>query len=136
MRILTCLSVLSLFFTLSVQSAETGPVPVFLRLTRGERSIRIPFYRHEGLLMNDLCRNDLTNCKAFRKTKTEPAPKAGDLAQKTTVSNPADVFCKRTGGVLLILTDEAAHQIGICAFDDKTLVSAWGAYRNAERHPK
>jgi putative hemolysin len=49
--------------------------------------------------------------------------------QKTTIANPASVYCKEQGGKLKIQEDSTGGELGICTFSDGTSCEEWAFYR-------
>ncbi|MDR3607161.1 MAG: DUF333 domain-containing protein [Oligoflexia bacterium] len=104
---------------------ESATTPTVLTLKHANEARR--FYRVNGLLMNETCRSDLSRCKAYLTSKT-PLIQSKDPHPRW-LGNPAATNCKADGGTSLIFSDSGGNELGICSFDDGSMIDDWDLYR-------
>ncbi len=87
--------------------------------------VAIPFYKVDGVLLNDRCLRS-PECLALQKLNGPHPPVELTMAQFGT---PASAYCDHLGGVPMILRDARLNETGFCAFADNSLIDTWALYR-------
>ena len=91
-------------------------------LTHQNKSVEIPLETHQGLLVNDVCKNNPATCEALKVFKSKPSK----LKQTNNrVSHRASDYCKVVKGVSLDLTKSSGEGQSFCAFSDHSIISSW-----------
>jgi putative hemolysin len=86
--------------------------------------VAIPFYKVDGVLLNDRCLRS-PECLALQKLNGPHPPVELTISQFGT---PASAYCDHLGGVPMILRDARLNESGFCAFADNSLIDTWILY--------
>ena len=97
--------------------------------THDSKTVLIPFYKTNNVLVNDKCTRNLRKCWAY-KAITQKYNKKFDAEKYKHLSGPAAGFCKHLNGVPMVLRDKQLNHISVCGFQDQTIISSWDLYNN------
>jgi len=116
-----------IFLTIPVQAES-----YFLQ--SGAQRVKIEFFSIEKVLVNDFCKEKISQCKALSILKNPPAfPKK---LNQGMLSSEAQAYCKYLKGVPLRLINEKEEQAPFCAFEDKTMISSWDLFNTHSQKAK
>ena len=90
-----------------------------------DQQVKITFQKSEGLLVNDICLNNIKTCQALKEAHLKiELPKK----MKGNLGSPAQNFCKSINGTALTLFKPDLSTMSFCSFDDQTIISSWDLY--------
>ncbi len=120
MKLILIISLICIFYQSSIH-AETYYITLDKEKTKAE------FFKKDGVLLNDLCIENISVCKAYTILKKAPVALPKKLQMKN-FGSIADAYCNYIGGVPISLTDTKNNEFAFCSFEDLSIISSWDLY--------
>ncbi|MCM2324160.1 MAG: DUF333 domain-containing protein [Oligoflexia bacterium] len=97
----------------------------------GGRFVPQAITEHQGLRVNPECAQTPTTCQAL---KTH-ARALQSRIKRDIAAHPADAFCVKVGGSVVLLRDAEKDQRNFCEFPDGSLIDSWQLHDAGKEAP-